>query len=71
MSDFFGMLSDCHSLLVALRFFEDRSKCAYGLKSSRYDELLQCAFYLVRYHLNIGYHGKASRARMVVLWARP
>ena len=36
------------------RFFEDRSKCAYG-----------------RYPLNIAYHGKASRVRIVALWARP
>ena len=41
--------------------FEDGSKYAYGLKSSRYVEMLQCAFY----PLNIGYHGKASRVRMV------
>jgi len=50
---------------TVLRFFEDRSKCAYGLKSSLYVEMLQCAFYTVRYPLNIGYHGKASRDRMV------
>ena len=54
-----------------LRFFGDRSKSAYGLKSSLYVEPLQCAFYPVRYPLNIGYHGKASRVRMLVLWARP
>ena len=56
---------------TVLRFFEHRSKCAYGLKSSLYVEMLQCAFYTVRYPLNIGYHGKASRDRMVALWARP
>ena len=56
---------------TVLRFFEDRSKCAYGLKSSPYVEMLQCAFYPVRYPLNIGYHGKASRVRMVALWTRP
>ena len=33
--------------------------------------MLQCAFHPVRYPLNIGYHGKASRVRMVDLWARP
>ena len=38
---------------------------------SLYVELLQCAFYPVRYPLNIGYHGKSSRARMVVFWAGP
>ena len=54
-----------------LRFFEDRSKCAYGLKSSLYVEMLQCAFCPVRCPWNIAYHGKASRARMVALWARP
>ena len=52
-------------------FFKDRSKCAYGLKSSLYVELLQCTFYPIRYPLNIGYHSKASRVRMVVAWARP
>ena len=45
--------------------FEDRSKYAYGLKSSLYVEMLQCAFYPVRYPLNIGYHGKDSRVRIV------
>ena len=40
---------------TVLRFFEDRSKCAYGLKSGLYVEMLQCAFYTVRYPLNIGY----------------
>ena len=38
---------------TVLRFFEDRSTCAYGLKSSLYVEMLQCAFYPVRYPLNI------------------
>ena len=56
---------------TVLRFFEDRSKSAYGLKSSLYVEPLQCAFYPVRYPYNVGYHGKANRIRMVVLWARP
>ena len=56
---------------TVFRFFEDRSKCAYGLKSSPYVEMLQCAFYPVRYPLNIGYHGKASRVRMVASWTRP
>ena len=56
---------------TVLRFFKDRSKCGYGLKSSLYNELFQCAFCPVRYPLNIGYHGKASRVRMVVLLARP
>ena len=51
---------------TVLRFFEDGSKCAYGLKSSLYVELLQCAFYPVRYPLNTGYQCKASRVRMVV-----
>ena len=55
---------------TVLRFFKDRSKCTYGLKSSLYVEPLQCAFHPVRYSLNIGYHGKARRVRMVVLWAR-
>ena len=50
---------------TVLCFFEDRSKRAYGIKSSSYVELLQYAFYPVRYH------GKANRVRMVVLWARP
>ena len=59
------------SLCIQPRFFEDRSKCAYGLKSSPYVEMLQCAFYPVRYPLNIGYHGKASRVRMVASWTRP
>ena len=52
-------------------FFEDRSKCAHGLKSSLYVELLQCTFFPVRYPLNIGYHGKARRVKMVILSARP
>ena len=56
---------------TVLWFFEDGSKYGYGLKSSLYVELLQCAFYPVQYPLNIGYHGKANRVRMVVLWARP
>ena len=56
---------------TVLWFFEDGSKYGYGLKSSLYVELLQCAFHPVQYPLNIGYHGKVSRVRMVVLWARP
>ena len=56
---------------TVLRFSEDRSKSAFGLKSSLYVKPLQCAFYPVRYPLNIGYHGKASSVRMVVLWATP
>ena len=39
----------CYSFFqsTVLRFFEDRRKCAYGLKSHLYVELLQCAFYPV------------------------
>ena len=41
-----------------LRFFEDRSKCAYGLKSSLYVELhvAVCVSHC-RYPLNIAYQG--------------
>ena len=53
---------------TALRFFEDRSKCVYGFKSSLSVEMLQCVFnfYPVRYPLNIGHYGKASRVSMVL-----
>ena len=55
-------------LPTALLFFEDRSKCVYGLKSSLSVEMLQCVFnfYPVRYPLNIGHYGKASRVSMVL-----
>ena len=38
----------------SLPFFEDRSKCAYGLKSSPCVEMLQSAFCPGRYPLNNG-----------------
>ena len=53
-------------------FLKTEASVRMGLKAVLiYAEMLQCAFYPVRYPLNIGYHGKASRVRMVALWTRP